>query len=132
MKLGKIVVYMDNYNFTNFHQNQMKNKKVRTNVHPSLLRKKASTNTFSWFLFADIPTIGGWISPMYARLMEVLMSAKYHHFHQRLWWHFSMSKVKNLWLLIFFYIPTYKHQKPFNCLFLIFVLFLLIWEYYNY
>ena len=28
MKLGKIVVYMDNYNFTKFHQNQMKNKKV--------------------------------------------------------------------------------------------------------
>ena len=28
MKLGEIVVHMDNYNFTNFHQNQMKNKKV--------------------------------------------------------------------------------------------------------
>ena len=27
MKLGKIVVHMDNYNFTKFHQNQMKNKK---------------------------------------------------------------------------------------------------------
>ena len=28
MKLGEIVVHMDNYNFTKFHQNQMKNKKV--------------------------------------------------------------------------------------------------------
>ena len=27
MKLGEIVVHMDNYNFTKFHQNQMKNKK---------------------------------------------------------------------------------------------------------
>ena len=28
MKLGEIVEHMDNYNFTKFHQNQMKNKKV--------------------------------------------------------------------------------------------------------
>ena len=28
MKLGEVVVQMDNYNFTKFHQNQMKNKKV--------------------------------------------------------------------------------------------------------
>ena len=28
MKLGKIVVCMSNYNFTKFHQNQMKTKKV--------------------------------------------------------------------------------------------------------
>ena len=28
MKLGEIVVHMDNYNFTKFHQDQMKNKKV--------------------------------------------------------------------------------------------------------
>ena len=28
MKLGEIVVHMDNYNFKKFHQNQMKNKKV--------------------------------------------------------------------------------------------------------
>ena len=28
MKLGEIVVHMDNYNCTKFHQNQMKNKKV--------------------------------------------------------------------------------------------------------
>ena len=28
MKLGEIVVHMDNYNFTKFRQNQMKNKKV--------------------------------------------------------------------------------------------------------
>ena len=28
MKLSEIVVYMDNYNFTKFHLNQMKNKKV--------------------------------------------------------------------------------------------------------
>ena len=28
MKLGEIVVHMGNYNFTKFHQNQMKNKNV--------------------------------------------------------------------------------------------------------
>ena len=28
MKLGEIVVHMDNYNFTKFNQNLMKNKKV--------------------------------------------------------------------------------------------------------
>ena len=28
IKLGEIVVHMGNYNFTKFHQNQMKNKKV--------------------------------------------------------------------------------------------------------
>ena len=27
MKLGEIIVHMGNYNFTKFHQNQMKNKK---------------------------------------------------------------------------------------------------------
>ena len=27
MKLGEIVVHMDNYNFTKFHQNQMKKQK---------------------------------------------------------------------------------------------------------
>ena len=27
MKLGEIVAHMDNYNFTKFHQNQIKNKK---------------------------------------------------------------------------------------------------------
>ena len=28
MKLGAVVVHKDYYNFTKFHQNQMKNKKV--------------------------------------------------------------------------------------------------------
>ena len=28
MKLGEIVIHMDNYNFTKFHQKQMKNKNV--------------------------------------------------------------------------------------------------------
>ena len=28
MKLDEIVVHIGNYNFTKFHQNQMKNKKV--------------------------------------------------------------------------------------------------------
>ena len=34
MKLGEIVVYnSDNYNFTTFHQNQMKNRKVFLIAH---------------------------------------------------------------------------------------------------
>ena len=28
MKLGEILVHIDNYNFTKFYQNQMKNKNV--------------------------------------------------------------------------------------------------------
>ena len=35
MKL-EIVVHMDNYNFTKFHQNQMKNKKVLLIAHFSV------------------------------------------------------------------------------------------------
>ena len=36
MQLGKIVEHMDNYNFTMFHQNQMKNKKVLLIAHFSV------------------------------------------------------------------------------------------------
>ena len=36
MKLGEIVIHMDDYNFTKFHQNQMKNKKVLLVAHFSV------------------------------------------------------------------------------------------------
>ena len=43
MKLGKIIVlHMDNYNFTKFHQNQMKNKKVLLIAHFSVQNFKVS------------------------------------------------------------------------------------------
>ena len=32
-KLGKVFVHLDKYNFTNFHQIQMKNKKVFSMTH---------------------------------------------------------------------------------------------------
>ena len=53
----------------------------------------------SLYYLSDILTIGGWISPMCASLTTVLMCAKSPHSRQRLWWHFSMSKVhnKSLW-----------------------------------
>ena len=42
MKLSKIVVHMGNYNFTKFHQNQLKNKKVLLIAHFSVQNFKVS------------------------------------------------------------------------------------------
>ena len=39
MKLGEIVVHIANYNFTKFHQNQMKNKKVSLIARVSVQKK---------------------------------------------------------------------------------------------
>ena len=37
MKLGKIVLHMEKYNFTKFHQNQIKNKKIMKIIHSALV-----------------------------------------------------------------------------------------------
>ena len=49
MKLGEIVVHMGNYNFTKFHQNQMKNKKVLIIARFSVQNFKVSVE--SWKLY---------------------------------------------------------------------------------
>ena len=45
MKLGEIEVHMDNYNFTKFHQNQMKNKKVLLMARFSVQNFKVSVES---------------------------------------------------------------------------------------
>ena len=45
MQLLEIVVHMDNYNFTKFHQNQMKNKKVLLMAHFSVQNFKVSVES---------------------------------------------------------------------------------------
>ena len=50
MKLGEIVVHMDNYNFTKFHQNQMKNKKVLLIAHFSVQNFKVSVESWKSYI----------------------------------------------------------------------------------
>ena len=45
MQLGEIVVHIDNYNFTKFHQNQMKNKKVLLIARVSVQNFKVSVES---------------------------------------------------------------------------------------
>ena len=50
MKLGEIVVHMDNYNFTKFHQNQMKNKKVLLIARFSVQNFKVSVELWKSYI----------------------------------------------------------------------------------
>ena len=50
MKLGEIVVHMDNYNFTKFHQNQMKNKKVLLIARFSVQNFKVSVESWKSYI----------------------------------------------------------------------------------
>ena len=50
MKLDEIVVHMDNYNFTNFHQNWMKNKKVLLRAHLSVQNYKVSVELWKSYI----------------------------------------------------------------------------------
>ena len=45
IKLGEIVAHLGNYNFTKFHQNQMKNKKVLLIAHFSVQNFKVSVES---------------------------------------------------------------------------------------
>ena len=56
MKLGEIVVHMDNYNFTKFHQNQMKNKKVLLIAHFSAQNFKVSVESGKSYIVSYLPT----------------------------------------------------------------------------
>ena len=53
MKLGQIVVHMDNYNFTKFHQNQMKNEKVLLIAHFSVQNFKVSVELWKSYIVAS-------------------------------------------------------------------------------
>ena len=53
MKHGEIVVHMDNYNFTKFHQNQMKNKKVLL-IAPSFCSEFQSVSRIMKIVHSDI------------------------------------------------------------------------------
>ena len=59
MKLGEIVAHMDNYNFTKFHQNQMKNKKV-------LLTARFSVESVESWKSYIVCTPRGWKTPFYS------------------------------------------------------------------
>ena len=50
MKLGEIVVHMGNYNFTKFHQNQMKNKKVLLIARFSVQNFKVSVELWKLYI----------------------------------------------------------------------------------
>ena len=56
MKLGEILVYMGvtNYNFTKFHQNQMKNKKVLLIACFSVQNFKVSVESWKSYI---VPTV---------------------------------------------------------------------------
>ena len=50
MKLGEIVVHMGNYNFTKFHKNQMKNKKVLLIARFSVPNFKVSVESLKSYI----------------------------------------------------------------------------------
>ena len=50
MKLDEMAVHTDNYNFTNFHQNQMKNKNVLLIVHFSVQNFKVLVELWKWYI----------------------------------------------------------------------------------
>ena len=50
MKLSKIVVHMDNYNFTKFHQNRMKNKNVLLIARFSVQNFKVSVESWKSYI----------------------------------------------------------------------------------
>ena len=50
MKLGEIVVHMGNYNFTKFHQKQMKNKKVLLIARLSVQNFKVSVESWKSYI----------------------------------------------------------------------------------
>ena len=50
MKLDEIVEHMGNYNFTKFHQNQMKNKKVLLTAHFSVQNFKVSVDLWKLYI----------------------------------------------------------------------------------
>ena len=52
-KLGEIVVHMDNYNFTKFHQNWMKNKKVLSIATFSVQNFKVSVESGKSYIVRD-------------------------------------------------------------------------------
>ena len=50
MQLGETVVHMGNYNFTKFHQNQMKNKKVLLIARFSVQNFKVSVELWKSYI----------------------------------------------------------------------------------
>ena len=50
MKVGEIVVHMDNFNFTKFHQNKMKNKKVLLIARFSVQNFKVSVESWKSYI----------------------------------------------------------------------------------
>ena len=50
MKLGEIVVHMDNFNFMKFQQNQMKNQKVLLIAHFSVQNFKALVESWKSYI----------------------------------------------------------------------------------
>ena len=57
MQLGEIVVHMDNYNFTKFHQNQMKNKKVFLIGRFAVQNFKVSVESWKSYIVRFVITI---------------------------------------------------------------------------
>ena len=57
MKLGEIVVHMDNYNFTKCHQNQMKNKKVLLIAQFSVQNFKVSVELWKLYIVQSVPNV---------------------------------------------------------------------------
>ena len=65
MKLGEIVVHVDNYNFTTFHQNQMKNKKVLLIAWFSVQNFKVPIESWSSYIVNCIDDIKIRNKPVY-------------------------------------------------------------------
>ena len=54
MKLGEIVVHIGNYNFTKFHRNQVKNKKVLLIAHFSVQNFKVSVELWKSYIVGGV------------------------------------------------------------------------------
>ena len=106
MKLGEIVVLTGNYNFTKFHQNQMKNKKVLSiarfsdqnlKVLVELWKSYIVHSLWSWVMFIDL---------VWSKSMR---NAQLH----KLWWQLTNNNIN--WGMRFPKFICNNCEKNFSC-----------------
>ena len=107
MKLGEVVVTHVYYNFTKFHQNRMKNKKVLLIARFSIQNFKVSVDLWKSYIVLRLPWIASFLdySPhcwdlFYLTVNPIILGGHEHC------WHFMIMST----LLDPKYSPTYPYQ----------------------
>ena len=106
MKLCEIVVHMDNYNFTKFHQNQMKNKKVLLIACFSVQNFKVSVELWKSYIVPLRET------PVILEFWQILTIFKNFFYTNSSYQNSEFKNWKNTESMKYFL--KYKHQKFVN------------------